>query len=89
MEPNDELAEQADQSDQSDQADQADQAAALKYFPNIVNLTSHCWLVVDASLNDVVQNFVGRGYNIYMGNPQSDFVDPGFRMPIYETGLYE
>lgn len=37
----------------------------------------------------LIQGFVGRGYNPYLGNPRAGSVDPGFEAQIFEIGNYE
>jgi len=44
--------------------------------------------LVSGSLADPTKlvniDFIGRGYDIFLGNPQADIVDPGFRQAVMD-----
>lgn len=35
------------------------------------------------------KGFVGRGYNLYLGNPRAESIDPGFEAQIFEIRNYQ
>ena len=60
---------------------------ARSFFSIKMNLLDFILVcLVSGSLADPTKlinvNFVGKGYDIFLGNPQADIVDPGFRQPV-------